>query len=186
MEEPLSDKKFYDQLVYWISMCNFHGGFNQIFFAPFLISLTNENNFDWKFGTSEFSRNVGLTNSLFFMGMALSSASASLYLGFNMRKVLMAFSLMSMVSVLCHCFTNETLFFAGRLILGYSCGIMRTVSSIFLNHVSPTSCRGTSSYIWGLGSKLAGIFIFTLAIMDNGSSVYWRLVFCIQLIPSVT
>ena len=186
MEEPISDKKFYNQLVYWISMCNFNGGFNQMFFAPFLISLTNENNFNWKFGTTEFSRNVGLTNSIFFMGMALSSASASLYLGFNLRKVLMAFSLMSMVSVLFHCFTNETLFFAGRLILGYSCGIMKSVSSIFQHHVSPTSCRGTSSYIWSLGSKLSGIFIYTLAIMDSGSSVYWRLGFCIQLIPAVT
>jgi len=35
MEEPLKDKTFYDILIYWISMCNFHGGFNQIFFAPF-------------------------------------------------------------------------------------------------------------------------------------------------------
>jgi len=35
LEEPLKDKKFYEILIYWISMCNFHGGFNQIFFSPF-------------------------------------------------------------------------------------------------------------------------------------------------------
>ena len=182
LEDPLYDSKLFYLLVYWISMCNFPGGFNQIYFSAFLISLTNEQNFDWKAGTLEFSKNVGLTNSLYFMGMALSSATASFYLRFNLRKVLMAFCTFSIIAVLCHCGNNQNIFFLARFILGYSCGINRNISGILNYHLSPSSCRGTSSYIWGLGSKMAGPFIFLLAIFDNGGQLYWRSVFCIQLI----
>jgi len=94
--------------------------------------LVNENNFDWKVGTTRFSRNVAWTNSLFFLGMALSNATATLYLRYNMRKVLMTFSILGVIGVLMHCcFTNEIPFFAARLILGYCCGINRSISGIF-------------------------------------------------------
>lgn len=183
IENSLIDTKTFYKLALWISMCNFPGGFNQIFFSAFLISLTNEKNFDWKSGTLEFSQNVGLTNSLYFLGMASSSITASFYLKFDLRKVLMTFCGFSIIAVLCHCGPSVTLFFFGRFILGYSCGINRNVSSVLLHHLSPTDCRSTSNYIWGLGSKFAGPFIFALAIFDNGSAYYWRLVLCIQLIP---
>ena len=119
----------------------FTWGFNQTFIGSFLVTLTNKENFDWEKGSAEYSQNVSLLSSLFFLGNAFGNATLGLFLNFDQRKFLAVLQVLSILISGLVCIENDVTFIVGRILIGYINGLQMPTGQSLLFQLSPPTLR---------------------------------------------
>ena len=182
-ENPIADENFFYLLVLWLSICGIPAGFNNYLFGPYYGTICNENNFNWRTDTVEFAKNLAILNSFNYFGASFGSFTSNYQLRFNLRKVLLLMCVLTIICALCQCITHKYLFFASRLIIGYTSASQRNTSTIFINQLNVSATRNIVLSVKRLTNKLAQPIVFFLAIFDDGGKFFWRFTICLQIVP---
>jgi MFS family permease len=172
-------------LILWLSLPHFITGYNQGFVGAFLITLTNPENFNWEKGTSEYSLNLSLTTSLYFLGMALASYTLNVYQNVSQRKLLIYINVLVILTTGLSLIINNYVLFVTRFVMGYLCGVNRPTANMLVFQLSPANVRHSSitvyalHFVFGLLMQLAWGFFDT-----NEDDTYWRISYSFQIIPA--
>ena len=115
-------------IVLWLCMCQFIVGYNQAFIGAFVTTLTNKKNFDWEKKSTEYTTNVSLLTSLYFLGCTIATCTQRLFLRMNQRKLLLLLSVCTIGIALLSCIDNFIALVIGRVLIGYVSGLFRPVA----------------------------------------------------------
>ena len=137
LESPL---RFWS-IVLWICLCQFTVGYNQSFIGAFVVTLTNKKNFDWEKGSTEYTQNVSLLTSLYFLGCAFATCTQSLYLKMNQRKLLCLLQVLTILISALSCIQNQITLIIARVLGGYISGLLRPTNQTLLFQLTPPILR---------------------------------------------
>ena len=172
-------------IVFWISINQFSWGFNQAFIGSFIITLANKKNFDWESGSAEYSQNVSLLSSLFFLGTAGSNITLNLFLKYNQKNFLAGCELMVILLTGVLLIKNDISFITGRLIIGYVNGLQNPTGQSLLFQLTPPSLRQRSLTFYSMCLPTGILTVMIWGYLDNEGIYWWRLTLLFQIIPSL-
>ena len=112
-------------IVIWLCLANFSLGFNQGFIGSFVVTIANKNNFGWEKGSEEYTQNVSLLSSLFFLGMAFATCTQTLFLKMNQMKLLLLLQVCTILISGISCIDNLIVLVICRVLIGYISGLLR-------------------------------------------------------------
>lgn len=144
--------RFYLTII-WLAICHYTVGLNQAFIASFLLTISNNSNFN--FDKEEFAVKISLCSSFFFLGIAISSFTLNLFKNYSVRKLLIILNLGNIIFNLTTCIPNFWILFLSRFCVGLICGLARPFALNLVYTLSPPDLRAVSinmfAYCFPLG-----------------------------------
>ena len=174
-EQPdsyLSSTSRYISVVTYVSLCQFVVGQNQLFLAAFQLTIRNSNNYNWD--KDEFTVNLSIASSLFFVGMASAAFTMQLYASISVRKMLITQHCCMAILTPCLTIPNVYVLFICRQLIGFCCGLLRPFGLNMQYQLAPPDLRNITNNVYANFMNFGIISIMTISLFDNDGLYVWR------------